>query len=142
MSNIEPGAWWRLPQQLRFLVAGAYNTVFGYAVFAALFWAWGHRVNYLVLGVAANIIAVCSAFVVHRTYVFRSQESWRSSFFRFYLSQLVTLCFGIAALYLLVQFVRMNPLVAQFLIVSASVVLSYALHRYYSFRERYESRAR
>jgi putative flippase GtrA len=142
MLKIEPGAWWRLPQQLRFLVAGAYNTVFGYAAFALLFWAFGHRVHYLVIGVAANVIAVCSAFVVHRTCVFRSQENWRGSFLRFYLSQLVTLAFGIAALFLLVEFMRMNPLIAQLLIISGSVVLSYGLHRYYTFRERLGSSAR
>ena len=72
----------------------------------------------------------------------RSQENWRGSFLRFYLSQLVTLAFGIAALFLLVEFMRMNPLIAQLLIISGSVVLSYGLHRYYTFRERLGSSAR
>jgi len=37
--------WWRLPEKLRFLAAGAYNTAFGYAAFGALYGLLTPRVN-------------------------------------------------------------------------------------------------
>lgn len=119
---------------MRFLLAGAYNTVFGYAVFSLLFFALGRSVHYLLIGVVANFIAMVSAFIVHRTLVFRSSDRWQSSFVRFYVSQLVALGFGIAALYWLVEYGHFKPLVAQAAIMTASVALTYVLHRRFSFR--------
>jgi len=126
--------WWRLHQTLRFLIVGGYNTAFGYLAFAVLYLAFGHRIHYLVVGLMAHAVAVVNAFVVYRAFVFRSARKWFPEFLRFNLSQLATLGFGMAGLYLLVNFGRMNPLLAQAVVVSASVVLSYALHRFYTFR--------
>jgi putative flippase GtrA len=134
--KIEWRAWWRLPQQVRFLLAGGYNTVFGYLVFSALYLSIGRWIHYLVVALLAHLIAVISAFVVHRRLVFRSIDRWQTSFIRFNVSQLAALGCGMAGLYLLVQFGHFNPLLAQALIISFTVSLTYVLHRHYSFRHR------
>jgi putative flippase GtrA len=132
--KIDQQTWWRLPLQLRFLLAGGYNTLFAYAMFGALFLLFGRQLHYLLIGLITNVVAVISAFVVHRNFVFRSTDRWQTSFIRFYLSQLVALGFGMVGLYGLVEFARFNPLVAQAVIIVLSVVLTYVLHRHFSFR--------
>jgi putative flippase GtrA len=134
--KIDRQTWWRLPQQLRFLLAGGYNTLFAYATFGALFLLFGRQVHYLLIGLITNVVAVISAFVVHRKFVFRSTDQWQTTFIRFYLSQLVALGFGMVGLYALVECARLNPLVAQAVIITLSVVLTYVLHRNFSFRIR------
>jgi putative flippase GtrA len=133
--KLEWQAWWRLPRQLRFLVVGGYNTIFGYLVFSGLFLVLGRWVHYLVIGCFAHAIAVINAFVAHRCLVFRSLDRWQPSFFRFCLSQLVAFAFGLAGLYGLVEFAHFNPLLAQAVVTVSSVLLTYALHRYFSFRD-------
>ena len=96
----------------------------------------GSKIHYLVIAILTNVIAVISAFLVHRNLVFRSTEHWQSSFFRFYQSQLVALGFGILGLYGLVEFAHLNAMAAQALIMIASLLLTYLLHRHYSFRKR------
>ena len=135
MRKNEWQAWWRLPQQIRFLAAGAFNTGVGYALFSTLFLLFGQWVHYLLIGLAAHAIAVVNAFVVYRTLVFRSTERWHMSFIRFNLSQLVGLAFGMASLYTLVEFFGWSPLFAQAVVTLLSVVLNYLLHRYFSFRK-------
>ena len=131
-------AWWRLPRQLRFLLAGGYNTIFGYFVFSGLFLLLGQRIHYLVIGCLAHVIAVVNAFVVHRRLVFRSVDRWQPSFFRFCFSQLVAFVFGITSLFGLVEFGHFSPLLAQALVTVSSVLLTYTLHRYFSFRDQNE----
>jgi putative flippase GtrA len=126
--------WWRLRHEVRFLIAGAYNTAFGYLVFTVLFELFGHQINYVVIGCLSQAIAVVSAFLVYRRYVFGSAGSWSSSFLRFNISQLASFTFGIAALYLLVSGTGLSPVLAQAIVICASVVISYLLHRYFSFR--------
>jgi putative flippase GtrA len=136
MTEAESNAWWRLPQQVRFLAAGGFNTAVGYALFSVMFLLFGRWVHYLLIGLAAHMIAVVNAFVVHRKLVFRSTDDWWPAFVRFNVSQVVSLTFGMAALYSLVEFARWNPLLAQLAATVVSVVLNYLLHRYFSFRKR------
>jgi putative flippase GtrA len=131
--------WWELPQELRFLLAGAYNTIFGYLTFTLFFFLLHTRIHYLAIALFSLPIALTSAFIVHRNLVFRSQERWQRSFIRFNLSQLAASLFGMVALYWLVRFGHLTPLVAQALVVMASVSLSYFLHRHFSFRQRVDA---
>ena len=134
--KIDAGSWWRLPREMRFLMAGAYNTAFGYAVFVLLFFLLDPRVPYLWIALLCFPISLTSAFIVHRTLVFSSKEPWLPSFFRFNVSQLAAFLFGMVGLYTLVHFGRVQPLVAQALVLAASVFISYALHRHFSFRDQ------
>src|SRR5258708_519365 len=118
-------AWWRLPQQLRFLAAGAFNTPFGYASFRLLFLLFGRWIHYLLIGLTAHAIAVVNAFVVYRTLVFQSTEKWQWAFIRFNVSQLLGVALGMAGLYALVEFVGWSPLLAQAVVTLLSVVLNY-----------------
>jgi putative flippase GtrA len=131
--KIERSDWWYVPQKLRFVAAGMYNTLFAYATFATLLLLAGQSVHYLVIAAVNHAIAVSNAFLLHRLLVFRSQEPWLPSFIRFNVSQLVTLAFGMAMLFSLVEYGKLRPLAAQSVVMVVSVVLSYLLHRNFSF---------
>jgi putative flippase GtrA len=135
MLKIDSGTctWWRIPQQLRFLLAGSFNTAFGYAVFTSLYLLLGHRIHYLIVGILAYSISVVSAFAVYRSLVFRSSRSLFRSFVRFNLSQFAALGLGMVGLYSLVEFGHLNPLLAQAIVVVISAFFIYVLHRYFSF---------
>lgn len=133
--KVDAQIWWRLPLKIRFLVAGGYNTVFGYVVFAILFLLAGRRVHYLVIGAFAHVISLTSGFMVYRWLVFRSSDRWYLAFARFCVSQLATFGAGIAGLYGLVAFGHFQPLLAQACVTFFSVILTYTLHRHYSFRD-------
>lgn len=132
--RIDLQAWWRLPQELRFLLAGGYNTAFGFLLYASLYYAAGSKIGYLGAAVLCQAISVTSAFVVYRRLVFGSTAAWQSSFLRFNLSQLAMFFCGTLGLYLLVHFAHINPVLAQAVITLAAVAISYVLHQSYSFR--------
>jgi putative flippase GtrA len=134
--KIDSKGWWRLPQELRFLLAGAYNTAFGYLVFTVLYYGFGTTIGYLGVAVLCQAVALTSAFIVHRRLVFRSTVAWPASFLRFNLSQLMAILCGMLGLYALVHFAHLNPLLAQAIVILVSVVITYTLHRYFSFRVR------
>jgi putative flippase GtrA len=134
--KIDLRAWWELPQQVRFVLAGGYNTLFGYLSFVVLFSMLGHTLHYLLIGLMANVVAVFSAYLVHRFFVFQFQDGWANSFLRFYASQLVSMAFGMCLLYALVQFARAKPVIAQAIVTLASTAVSYVLHRFYTFRHQ------
>lgn len=121
-------------QGLRYLVVGAFNTVFGFGLFALLITLVDDRVHYLVLLVGATIVAVLVAFVLYRRFVFRVQGDVLRDLVRFSLVYVVALIANVVALPLLVEGFGVPILPAQAVFVGATVIASFLAHRSFSFR--------
>lgn len=121
-------------QGLRFLLVGAFNTGFGFVLFALLLHLAGHRVHYLVILVAATLVAVLVAFAGYRAFVFRVRGNILRDLGRFSLVYLAALAVNLVALPLLVEACGVPILVAQAIVVAGTVVASFLAHRSFSFR--------
>lgn len=120
-------------QRVRFVIVGAWNTLFGYLAFLTLYACLHDSLHYLIIGVLAHFVAVVQAFTAHRVFVFRSHAGWVAEFARFNLVQLASLCYGLAGLWLLVSIAHLNPLVAQGAVLLTAVALTYIAHRRFTF---------
>ncbi len=119
---------------VRYLLVGAWNTVFGYGVFAALQLTLGDSVSYIFLLAIAQVIATLNAFVGYRLLVFKVQGSVLRDLARFSTVYLGAFAVNIAALLLLVEAFGLPVLLAQAGVVGATVVASFFVHRGFSFR--------
>jgi putative flippase GtrA len=121
-------------EKFRYLLIGAYNTIFGYGVFAALWLIWGQSLNYIVILFLSQAVAVTNAFFAYRTLVFRKKGGGWSDFTRFNVVYLGAFVFNVLALPVLIEGLKLQPLLAQALLVIVTVVSSYLMHRRFSFR--------
>ena len=121
-------------QGLRYLLVGAFNTLFGFALFALLLHVAGGHLHYLVILVLTTIGAVLIAFVGYRIFVFRVRGHVLKDLVRFSLVYVVALAGNAIALPLLVEVVGMPVLLGQAVVVSATVIASFVAHRSFSFR--------
>ena len=126
---------WRQRQKLRFLTIGAWNTLFGYAVFVLLYYFLGNEENYVWIALIAHFISVINAFICHKHLVFQSQQSWPLEFLRFNLSYIFSLILGILLLTGAVEILHWHPVVAQGILLIFSTIISYLLHQNFSFRK-------
>jgi putative flippase GtrA len=120
-------------EKVRFLLVGGFNVACGYLLFAALFLLFGDMVHYLVIGVVTHVIAVSIAYHAYHLFVFADAAGGLRSFLRFHLVNLANLGLSIAALTILVELVHLTPIVAQGISIAIIVVLSYVLHKRFSF---------
>lgn len=125
---------WQGNEQVRFLLVGAFNTAFGYLVFVVLYLLAGNRFHYLLVAVLAHFLSVIVAFLGHRLIVFRAAGPWFAQFIRYNLSVLGMMLAGLLGLYVLVELLSLHPLLAQAIVTSLSVAISYFAHRHFSFR--------
>ena len=121
-------------QGLRFLIVGAFNTAFGFLLFALMLHLAGDRVHYLVVLVVAMVIAVLVAFAAYRTFVFRVRGNVLRDLGRFSLVYAGVLAANVIALPLLVEVAGLPILIAQAIVVVGTVVVNFLLHRSFSFR--------
>jgi len=121
-------------QGLRFLIVGAFNTAFGFLLFALMLRFAGDQVHYLVVLVFAMIIAVLVAFAAYRTFVFRVRGNVLRDLGRFSLVYIGVRAANAIALPLLVEVAGLPILSAQAIVVVCTVIASFLLHRSFSFR--------
>jgi len=121
-------------QGLRFLIVGAFNTVFGFALFALLLHLAGDRVHYLVVLFVATIGAVLMAFAAYRTFVFRVRGHLLRDLARFSVVYVVAFAANAVALPVLVEVFGVPVLPAQAVFLVVTVASSFLAHRSFSFR--------
>jgi putative flippase GtrA len=124
---------WSNSQKFRFLVLGAWNTLFGYAAFAVGYLLLNRWLQYIVIAVLAHAVAVTQSFLTHKFLVFQSAGPWPAEFLRFNLTHAGTFAAGLAGLVILVDACDLHPLVAQAIVLAATVVVGYIAHARFSF---------
>lgn len=128
---------------MRFVLIGGVNTVVGYGLFAVFEVSFGRLIGYIGSLYASYAIATLLAFYLHRRFTFRASKSGRVlvDFLRFQTIYVVSLIVNTVALPVLVEWMKLNPLIAQGIIVIVTTAISYAGHKWFSFRRPAEYEA-
>jgi len=122
---------------VRYIVAAVLNTAFGLAIYPALLWAspYLHR-HYMVGLLIAQAVSLAFAYANYKFGVFRTRGGYArelTAFVSFYIANYAA---NWAALPLLVEVVRLSPIVAQLLFSVVVVVGSYFWHSRVTFRKQ------
>lgn len=123
-------------EKLRFLAVGAFNTGFGYVLFAVLVLTISRVLHYTLLLVVTYSIMSVIAFYLHRTFVFSSRGPVLGELRRYALVHSGTLLANLVLLPLLVEVAGLHVLAAQWGAVLIIPALSYGLHKRFSFGAR------
>jgi putative flippase GtrA len=130
---MQPLAGQRIPQPVRFLLAGGFNTAWGYGSFALLYFLLSPCLHYFVILTLANIINITVSFGTYKFFVFRTRGGYLREYFRFYAVNAVPIIMGYVLFPLLKDALRLNPYLAQAIILVITVIVSYFGHKHISF---------
>ncbi|MBF0176572.1 MAG: GtrA family protein [Magnetococcales bacterium] len=135
LLKIALGDLWRQHQNvIRYLIGGAYNTLFGFLFFAGIYYLFADVVHYLLLSVVSQVASVTNAFLVYRLFVFKSKGNALREYVRFYLVYGVSFIVGIVSMWIMVEVFAIHPIVSQLLILLSTVTISYFGHKNFSFK--------
>lgn len=113
---------------VRFLLVGVLNTVFGYSIFALMYWIGFH---YGVASTIATVVGVVFNFKSIGKLVFHSSDN--SLIFRFVLVYALVLCVNISGLALLER-AGVSPYIGALTLILPLAVLAYYLNARYVFQ--------
>lgn len=128
-----------------YLVVGAWNTVFGMAVYCGCVWmceVFG-RFGYLVAGVLSMVFGVTHSYVTYKLIVFRTRGNWFSEYVKCWsvyggasLVNFLLLPVSVEAVRLIlsVQFERYAPYAGGLMLTGITVLLSFFGHRHFTFK--------
>ena len=109
---------------LRFLIGGTINTVLTYVLFLALERFLHHSIAYTL----AFICGIALAYVLAATFVFRTGFDIRSAL-RFPGVYVIQYLYGLMALWLLIETLRVPSEIAMLIVVATAVPLTFALSK-------------
>lgn len=118
---------------LRFIVVGIWNTLFGISISFILYYYLHEVLQYMLIALLGNVIAVTMAFLAQRRLVFRSKNPILKEYFRFYSVYSLSIIFGLSALPILVGLMGMSFYVAQAIILLITVICSFLGHQRFTF---------
>lgn len=120
---------------IKYLIAGGYNTVFGFAVFTGLYFLLKSELHYLGIAIIAQVINITNSYVVYRFFVFKSRGRIIEEYFRIYIVYGISFILGIALLTLLVELAGLHPVLAQFFVIIITVIVSYIGNSRFTFNQ-------
>ncbi len=121
--------------KIKFLLAGGWNTVFGYTVFAGLyFWLSVYGISYQSVFLIAQIPTVTSSFLVYKFFVFKTSGGTRREYIKFILTYCLMAGVNLALLSLFVEYLLIPVLISQGLSTVLIIILSYIINKHFTFR--------
>jgi putative flippase GtrA len=136
-SHIPPG------QFGRYLLVGVWNTLFGYAIFAALTALLAPHVpqSYILAAVLSSVLNFSVAFLGYKWFVFRTKGNYLREWARCVAVYSSSMVIGIGALPIVVwairltsRFDRQAPYLAGALVMGFGVIYNFLGHKGFSFR--------
>lgn len=124
--------WFKWPQKVRFLLVGGFNTVVGYGLFVALYFLFAQR--YLSALFVQYFITISLSFITMRYYVFQSHGNIKKEYIKTFGVYVWMWALNMAGLFVLVDCFGSNALGAQIVCLIVCTILTYLLHKHFSFK--------
>ena len=121
-------------RQVRYLIAGGWNTIFGYVASIFLYYLFRDDLHVVGIAIIGNVIAITMAFLTYKIFVFQTKGEWLAEYLRTYLVYGGTAVIGVALLWMMVDGLTIPFWIAQGLVIATTMIVSYLSHSRFTFR--------
>jgi len=126
-------------QEIRYLVAGIFNTGFGYAIPLILYHFFANALPAAVISAISAVIAITVAFLLYKICVFKTKGHWVKECLKCYLVYGSVYSLGVGGIWILVDVLEFNYVVTQSIVNTCIIAISYFSHKNFTFRHDYSS---
>lgn len=130
--------WKSFSIELRFLLIGAWNTLFGFMAYTIFLWTVPKNL-YLLALLLSSITAGIQSYFTQRTFVWKRLGSTSGQLFRFTTVLIVQFLSNLSLLYLSVELLQFDELLSQYVIGLIIVSLTFFTHKNWTFQQKINS---
>lgn len=122
--------WFLLvPEKLRFLLVGGFNTLSSYLLFAMFV----SVLSYAAALVITYVLAINLSILTMRHYVFRAKTNFLKQYYKSGTTYILMLVFNYLFLWICIDILSIHPLISQALFTLISTILLYYIHKNFNF---------
>lgn len=107
--------------------------MFGYTVFAGLYFALQNLLHYIAVLVITYIISITNSYLGHKIFVFKTTGNYAKEYLRYYQVTGISFLMNLLLLPFFVEVFEISIIISQGLVVFFVAAISYIGHKYYSF---------
>lgn len=119
-------------QTVRFLVVGILNTIVGYIIYFLCLRFF--HLNYIISLLFAHILGVVHSYFWNSKWTFKSGSYTYKNLAKFVGVYVSSFTINLLVLYIMVDFLRINPLFSQVVALFITTLISFVGHKYWSFK--------
>ncbi|WP_334076782.1 GtrA family protein [Paenibacillus sanfengchensis] len=123
---------------MKFIIVGVLNTIVGFITYAG-FIQFVNR-NYFVALVFSHIVGVVHSYLWNNKWTFSQKKHQAKSAVKFVLVYIFTFLVNLFLLFILVDTMGTNKLIAQGIALVITTLISFFAHKYWSFQNKASSR--
>jgi putative flippase GtrA len=126
--------FFKLPEKIRFLFAGGFNTLCGYIIFLSLFFVFKDLLHYQIILFFSYLPATFISFLTFKFFVFFAKGKWIKEYLRVLMSSIVVYLVNTIVLGVCVETFRIYTPLSQLISLLLITITSYLMHKYFSFQ--------
>lgn len=123
-----------LSEKIRYLLAGVWNSVFGYVIGGSCYLLLQEYLHTIWIGILANIAAISMSFLIYKIFVFRSPGNWLREYVKMYLVYGFGAVISAVLIWMLVDIFYLNIWLALGIAWVLVFSLSFFLNRSFTFK--------
>ena len=127
--------WFGLPEKLRFLFVGGFNTVVSYMMFAGLIFLIGES-KYQQSLILSWLLSSFISFFTLKMFVFQTKGNWFKEYSKCLLTWSVGYVINAGMLEAVVVFLKMNVYIGQAISILTTIIISYTLFKHFAFKNK------
>lgn len=121
--------------KFRYLVAGGWNTIFGYSLGVILFLLLTDSVHTAFIAFICNLISMAMSFITYKLFVFRTKGNWINEYFKACLVYGNAAAISIFLIWFFVDIAGLNIWISQALTIFSTITISYFGHKKITFKK-------
>ena len=122
-------------KRTRYLLAGGWNTVFGYCVGILAYYFLHSLLHTLAIVALASILSISMSFLTYKILVFKTKGNWLSEYVRCYVVYGSIALIGMLLIWVMVDFFMVPFWIAQAQMLIVTVIFSSVAHAGFTFKK-------
>ncbi|MCE1274451.1 MAG: GtrA family protein [Chlorobiales bacterium] len=123
-------------EKIMYLIVGMWNTVFGYGLFAGLYYLLSKSLNYNVILFISYVVSTINAYLLYKYLVFQTKGDLLRGYLRFSVVYVYAYVGNMVILFGLKRFTSIDLYMGQAISVIVIVLVSYFSHKKFTFKHR------
>jgi len=127
--------FFKLPESIRYILVGGFNTVFAIFLFAFLYFILKDFINYLVVFYLSSIISISVSCINLKYFVFLKKGEFKKHFSKSFIVQVTSVLLNSFLLKIAVDGLHYHPVTSQIILSLLIAFATYFAHKFFSFKD-------
>lgn len=123
-------------KKIFYLIAGGFNTIFGYGAGILCYFLFKNIFNTLTISLVANIFTISTSFLTYKLFVFKTKGNWLDEYLKCFLVYGSITIKAIILMVVLVDYCHIPFWFAQALAMFIIMIASYIGHNRFTFNKK------